>query len=550
VASTGNGVFYTLAPTITTTLTGTVSKTYDTTIAATLTAANFSAAAGAVDGDTVILNTSTTGTYNNKNAGTGKTVSATGVSIASATNGAKNVFGYTLGSASGNIGTINQASLAVNGIAAQDKVYDASTTAVLTGTAAISALGSDVVTVGGTGVGSFTDKNVGTAKAVAVSGYTLSGTDAGNYALIQPTGVTANITPKALGYSTVTAADKTYDGNTTAVASLSGLTGLIGSETVTVSSTGATFNSKDVASANLVTVNSITLADGANGGLASNYSIASGGTATASITAKALGYSTTAANKTYDGTAAATLGGALSGVVSGDTVALSQSGSFSDKNAGTGKTVSYTSSLSGSHAGNYVLTSSSGTTTADITPALLTVAANSTSKFYDGAAFMGNNGATISGLVNGETVADLFGFLNYGGSSQGAVGIGNYAITPAGLSSTNYSMDFVDGVLTIKPLSQTNAALGGPALEPAYDSVLQTVASNTDSVGQTYQPAMQQALNQSEKDGNAPQTSTSETSTLAVQDNAPGAQATEYFTPRLSLASCGMTMPDGAGGCQ
>jgi hypothetical protein len=60
-------------------------------------------------------------------------------------------------------------------------------------------------------------------------------------------------------------------------------------------------------------------------------------------------------------------------VVSGDTVALSQSGTFSDKNAATGKTVSYTSSLSGSDAGNYVLASGSGTTTADIGQANLTI---------------------------------------------------------------------------------------------------------------------------------------------------------------------------------
>ena len=47
-------------------------------------------------------------------------------------------------------------------------------------------------------------------------------------------------------------------------------------------------DSKDVATANLVTVNSVTLANGSNGGLASNYSIASGGTAAASISKAAL----------------------------------------------------------------------------------------------------------------------------------------------------------------------------------------------------------------------------------------------------------------------
>jgi hypothetical protein len=51
-----------------------------------------------------------------------------------------------------------------------------------------------VVNVTGTGSGAFADKNVGTGKAVTVTGFTLTGTDAGNYSVLQPTGLTANIT--------------------------------------------------------------------------------------------------------------------------------------------------------------------------------------------------------------------------------------------------------------------------------------------------------------------------------------------------------------------
>ena len=51
---------------------------------------------------------------------------------------------------------------------------------------------------------------------------------------------------------------------------------------------GATFNTKNVATANLVTVNSTALADGINGGVASNYSLATGQTIASTITAKAL----------------------------------------------------------------------------------------------------------------------------------------------------------------------------------------------------------------------------------------------------------------------
>jgi hypothetical protein len=61
-------------------LTGTVSKTYDGTTAATLAAANYTLP-GVLSGDTVNLNDPTSGTYDTKNVGTGKTVSVTGLAI-------------------------------------------------------------------------------------------------------------------------------------------------------------------------------------------------------------------------------------------------------------------------------------------------------------------------------------------------------------------------------------------------------------------------------------------------------------------------------------
>ena len=91
--------------------------------------------------------------------------------------------------------------------------------ATLGGSAVAAAFGSDVVNVGGTPLASFSNKNVGTAKSVAVSGYTLSGADAGNYTVAQPTGLSANITPATLQISGVSAANKTYDGSVAATIS-------------------------------------------------------------------------------------------------------------------------------------------------------------------------------------------------------------------------------------------------------------------------------------------------------------------------------------------
>ena len=121
--------------------------------------------------------------------------------------------------------------------------------------------------------------------------------------------------------------------------------------------------------------------------LAANYSISAGQTTTANITAKSLTVSgITASNKTYDGNGVATLDAssvAYSGLVSGDTFNGTYTGAFSDKNVGTGKTVTITPSYSGADVSNYSITNH-----ADLQPILLqnlnSIWYNSISKTYDG----------------------------------------------------------------------------------------------------------------------------------------------------------------------
>ena len=92
---------------------------------------------------------------------------------------------------------------------------------------------------GGSGV--FGDKNVGTAKAVTVSGVSLGdGTGlASNYTVTNPTTVTGSITQKALTITGMTAADKTYDGTTKATLTGGALSGLVGLETLGVTGLSA-----------------------------------------------------------------------------------------------------------------------------------------------------------------------------------------------------------------------------------------------------------------------------------------------------------------------
>ncbi|MBX9845899.1 MAG: filamentous hemagglutinin N-terminal domain-containing protein [Xanthobacteraceae bacterium] len=106
VAGSGNGFLYSVAPTVTASLVGTITKGYDGTTTATIAPANF-AATGTIDGDAVTFNYAGAA-YADPDLGTNKTVTATGVSLATATNGAAIVYGYTLGSttATGNVGAI------------------------------------------------------------------------------------------------------------------------------------------------------------------------------------------------------------------------------------------------------------------------------------------------------------------------------------------------------------------------------------------------------------------------------------------------------------
>jgi hypothetical protein len=284
--------------------------------------------------------------------------SVAGLSLGTGSNGALSS-NYNALSIAGSSISITQAALT---LASADviKFYDGTTNAA--GAVAIvdgTLFGADTVD-GGTFA--FTDKNVGVGKTVTASGVTISdGNNGANYSIAYANNTTSTI-ERAVLTATVTADDKIYDGNTGATASVS-LVGLIDAETLGVSSVAA-FNSKDVATANLVIVDSISLLDGANGGLASNYSIASGQTAVAHITRRALTVENQIVeDKVYDGTTTATLrGGSLVGVVGGEAVTLTEAGNFVTANAGSGIAITALDSIGGVAADNYTLVQPVGLT--------------------------------------------------------------------------------------------------------------------------------------------------------------------------------------------
>ncbi|EJL85290.1 hypothetical protein PMI15_01904, partial [Polaromonas sp. CF318] len=427
---------------VTVTGVGASNKVYDATTTATL---NGTAAVAALGGDVVTV-AGGSGTFANKNVGNGKAVTVTGYTLGGADAG-----NYTVVQPTGLTANITPASLAVTGVGANNKVYDTTTAATLNGTAGVAALGADVVTVGGTGSGSFANKNVGNGKAVTVTGYTLSGADAGNYVIVQPTGVTANITPASLAVTGVGANNKVYD--TTTIATLNGTASVaaLGGDVVTVGGGSGAFTNKNVGNGKTVTVTGYTL----GGADAGNYVIVQPTGVTANITPASLAVTGIGANnKVYDTTTTATLNGTASITALGaDVVALGGTGSgrFADKNAGNGKAVTVTGyTLSGTDAGNYVIAQPAGVT-ANITQATLAVTGvNAQNKVFDGttAATLGGTAAVTAlagDVVSVSGGSGAFADPNVGngkavtvtGFTLGGADAGNYAVVqPAGLTAS------------------------------------------------------------------------------------------------------------------
>ena len=347
--TTANGTFTISKKALTVSGTSASGKTYNGNTTA---AINVGTLSGFVNSETVSATAS--GTFNNQNAG-----SRTATASYTLVNGTGLASNYSLANTT-HSATIAQKALTVSGSTAAGKTYDGSTTAAINVGTLSGFVNSE--TVSATASGTFNNQNAGSRTATA--SYTLvNGTGlASNYSLANTTH-SATIAQKALT-ATVAAPSKTYDGSTTASPTLTITSGLVGTETVKATGT-ASFNSKDVATANLVTVNSTSLANGTNGGLASNYSLAGGETVAANITAKALTYAATAASF-GTGTTPTGLRGTLSGFVSNETQSTATTGTLAWLTPATSASGagSYAINGSGLLADNYTFSQAGGNATA------------------------------------------------------------------------------------------------------------------------------------------------------------------------------------------
>ncbi|MGE8637078.1 MAG: beta strand repeat-containing protein, partial [Achromobacter sp.] len=303
-------------------------------------------------------------------------------------------------------------------------------------------------------------KNAGTYSA-ADGSLTVNGglySNQQGYDIIYADGLSLNVLKRGVTLD-VTADNKTYDGNTSAVVRGQAGSGLISGDNLGALGIGS-FSDKNAGVDKTVTVGGITL----NGTDAGNYFISSITSITpkATISAKELTGTIVASGKTYDGTLTAGTNGALVGKVAGDDVALSTTGAFADKNAGLGKLVNVSGSLAGEDAGNYVL-SANTTATADIAVRQLNGTLGALDKVYDGNVLASVTGAGSLDVLGGDVLSVTGTFANKNAGNGKTV-----VYVLGGADANNYALGngVIKRLASITPATLTGA-LG--ALDKIYD---------------------------------------------------------------------------------
>jgi filamentous hemagglutinin family protein len=247
--------------TITASLNGTIVKTYDGTRTAALGTDYLLNGLVAVDTGHIGL-TATAGTYDTKNAGTGKVVDFTGLSLTGA-----NANDYKLSTTAlvGANGAINPLAVTLSLTGVVDKTYDGKTTATLaSGEYTINGeIAGDNLTVA-TSTGNYSTKNVGNGLPVTFTGVRLTGANATNYTLGSSvlSGLKGEIDPKTLTVSLVGAVVKTYNGTTAATLAPANylVVGFVPGDTVALNDpTTGTYASSLIGSGIKVTVNGLAL---------------------------------------------------------------------------------------------------------------------------------------------------------------------------------------------------------------------------------------------------------------------------------------------------
>ena len=393
--------------------------------------------------DVTLLTSDISAAFEDKHAGVDKNVIFSGYELSGVDKG-----NYEL-SLAGATATIFQKPVSMTVLTAEDKIYDGTTVATYVETPEVigEIAGDDVSIDVNSGTASFDSKTEGGNKTVTFEGFALTGTDALNYILTQPSNSQATISKLAVTVEGVSAADKVYDAKTNAtIEGIASVNGIISGDDVTLNANtaSATFDNKNVGANKSVEFSGYELI-GADAG---NYALSQPVSDQADITAKELAISgISIQDKDYDGTTDATLSGnaVLNGVETGDDVTLnsaSLAAAFVNANAGDNKEVNLTGyELQGVDKTNYTLEAPG--ITATINKIALSVKADDKSKTFGEADPELTYALTSGALVAGDGFSGSL-------SRESGDNAGIYDINQGSLAlSANYDLTFTAGVFTI-----------------------------------------------------------------------------------------------------
>jgi hypothetical protein len=338
-------------------------------------------------------------TFDTRHAGTGKTVSVSSVSVNDGNSGNN----YNVSYADNSNSSIDKASLVIS-TTNVNKTYDGTTAA--SGTA-VASNGTEVFAGDSLSGGTFTfdTRHAGTGKTVSVFSVSVDDGNSGNNYNVSYADNTDSSINKANLVITSTNAHKVYNGTTAASATAVVTSGTELFAGDSISGGTFSFENKNAGTGKSVSVSGVSISDGNSG---NNYNVIYQDNVSSAIDKALMTIQAVAETKVYDGRLASSMRPLTIGRVRGDSISgLRQE--FSDKNAGTGKTINVVSGFvinDGNGGNNYtvnVVSSHAGV----ITPKQLILQAVANSKAYDGG-ITSINKPTVIGLVQGDRVTGLF----------------------------------------------------------------------------------------------------------------------------------------------
>jgi len=453
-----------------------VNKTYGTALTSGAGYTGFNAV-GLVSGENAGTVTVTYGAGAAANANVGTYNNSVVLSALTGGSGGFNPSNYTIGYADGNI-VVGAKALTLSGAGVSNKVYDGNTSTTLNTPSLVGVEALDLAncTLDATlASGTFASANAANGIGVTITGYALAGTAAGNYTLTQPSGITANITPKAL---TITAntINKTYGDVLTTGAGATAFTssGLVSGETIAsvtlTYGTGAA-GTDPVAATNVGGIVASAPVAGV-GFVASNYAI--GYVAgDLSVTPRSLSVNATAVNKPYGDVLTSGAGytgfntvGLQNGETAGSVTATFGAGASATDPVGTTVGGVTLSTLTGGtiNPSNYTITYNG--TDLNVVARTLNITANNVSKTI-GAVLTGGTGSAdfvATGLQNGETAGTVtITYTGVGPTAPATAGVYSGSVVPSALTGgsitpSNYAINYIAGDITVSAGSITITA--------------------------------------------------------------------------------------------